>query len=245
MKTWIVVSGAVVGALGMAALGLVALYDAVTRTAPDLRFDDPRVAKHRAEATARLNADLDGFEQRAGGLHLLARGSADECVRNQHNWKIKNPTAYDCTLRVTRVYSFAGDFRTQASRIGASLRVEPCPPGTTTSTEHVLREYYDRLKDSTAWDGAPYGPAHLPDSDSRCVPGEAGPPGMRIDGWLSTRPAAQDLQRHATDVPRACLGDLCRAEPVDLAAAVRSAPAGDDWVVIVSAAKTYHSEPWD
>lgn len=245
MKTWIVVGGAVAGAVGLAALGLVVVYDAVTKTAPDLRFDDPRVAEHRAEATARLNADLDDFEQRAGGLHVLARGSTDACVRNQHNWKIKDPAAYDCTLRVVRVYSFAGDFRTQASGIGAALRPDGCPPGTTSSTDHVLRQYYDKLKDTEAWDGTPYGPAHLPGSGSGCVPGPAVVPGIGVDGWLSTQPARQHLDRHATNVPRPCRDDLCRVEPVDLAAAVRSAPAGDDWVVIVSTAKTYHSEPWD
>ncbi|MGH2687597.1 MAG: hypothetical protein ACRDKW_02150 [Actinomycetota bacterium] len=99
---------------------------------------------------------------------LLARGAFpagaaesvhDACYEGQHNFKIQDPYAHRCTLRVTRYHGLDGDFREQVLALAGRLTSLGWSGG---DLERVVTGYLDRNGGTTAGTGVGDLPSPLP-----------------------------------------------------------------------------------
>jgi hypothetical protein len=205
------------------------------------RPDPAGLAPQRSEAGRRLRSSVDRL---AVPLHLAPASPAweavtDACYAGQHNFEVKDPFAYRCTLRITRYFGADGDFRELLLGLGQQLEARGWRGG---DLPRIVTDYYDRY----------YGPG-------KPKPGNLSPPGAylvsslptpvpyRTDGMTLTMAYAErattdlsslDSLQRATDV---IAGPTFyrRERFVDAGAVFRSVTAAHPYLLAIAAESHY------
>jgi hypothetical protein len=250
MKTVVVILG-VLGALLAGAGGLfaVAFYYGLglDKKDPDIDFHGPEMTAAREGAKARLTQELDALAARVAPFaHRVGDvGRSDRCRRGQYNWKIKDPIAVRCSITLTQVFTFSGEFLPQAQRFVDAF----CPdsPGLNAGAaglkmyEHRLGQTFRNFPDGYTIDDitpSPIGCADNPASRER----------FWVQAWMTLPIRETHRRSHAAKLPRPCSGSAyetpCDNHPLDLEVVVAQAPAEDRWAVVVSVSEHYWHAGW-
>jgi hypothetical protein len=105
-----------------------------------------KLGPERSAATQHVRGALDqlatplGLEP-ASPASSISEGLHDECYRGQHNFEVKDPYAYRCSLRITRYYGAGGDFRQLLLDLDSTLTAQGWKGG---DLPRVVADYYDR-----------------------------------------------------------------------------------------------------
>jgi hypothetical protein len=112
-----------------------------------LKPNPAKLGPERAAATQRVHRALDelaapvGLKPAPPAPGSPAEGLHDECYKGQHNFEVKDPYAYRCSLRITRYYGADGDFRQLLLDLDRTLATLGWKGG---DLPRVVQDYYDR-----------------------------------------------------------------------------------------------------
>ena len=219
------------------------------KRAPDVDFDGPALTTAREEADRRLTTRLDAFA--GGGIsHPVGdTGREDSCDRGQYNWKIKDDVAVRCSLSLTRVYTFSGEFVPQAHQLVVALESNACAGYVSPYVERAasaLRRYEERLGQTFRNFPDGYHLDHITPSPV-CETSDRASGRVSIVGWMTLPIVDVHRRSHADDLPAPCFPgrELCDNHALDLDETLGAAPLGDRWAVVVRVTERYWRAGWD
>lgn len=211
------------------ALALLVTAGCGKGTAPlDIEYDGPELTAARAAGEQRNAARLATFETAAAPVHRLGSARYDVCDGGDWFPEERYYLPYDCTTHDIVAYSFGGDYAAGTRRIGAALMRIPCFEG----VEGDFLRF--RVETPPGGDLTRFEGAFVQCRPDRTQPGD---PRLRVR-WLPVRPTDEQRDTIQRYLERSC-EEYCEYEQLDLSAVTAAAPAGDEWIVLITVEDTY------
>lgn len=133
---------------------------------PVPNFTGGEIARARADTTAKLG-DVAALVDTVPGLSVRGAGTDDACRQGQHNFKINDPFAYECTLLSTTYFADSGrDPRATLLALQEALTADGWVSSGLYDLPTVVTDYYDVNHGKTV-DGSPYLVSDLPSTTYR------------------------------------------------------------------------------